>query len=473
MKRERSLGVNLLISILICVLVISLGYVFLALYYRNTFGYNTWINGIYCTGKSVEEVNSELLAVMEMPVVTVTDRDGMSYSIILEDADYAGDYSLPLRQFQENQESFFWLQDAFRREDCALLPITSYDESKLQALWNELPFVQAEKGKKNGLEILYDEQDGYAVEDGMHGRFRLDKAYDEFVAAIENGETSVIFDEDDYYDVTMTEEEKAMWKLWEQIDSYQSAELTFDMGEEQVLLETSDLSTFLEKEEESNMPLLNEDGELTLNEKEIKNYIAALAETYDTVGKEREFQSTRGDVITISGGTYGMKLDQKGEITFLTDFLTEAAAGKVPKENHEAIYSQTTKAFGENDIGDTYVEVDMSRQMLYYYEDGVLLLKTEVVTGNLAHKTGTPQGVDFVYAKQKNRVLRGDGYESFVKYWMPVYRGVGLHDASWRSKFGGEIYKTAGSHGCVNLPTSIAGEIYDLVDIGTPVVMFY
>ena len=115
----------------------------------------------------------------------------------------------------------------------------------------------------------------------------------------------------------------------------------------------------------------------------------------------------------------------------------------------------------------------MTQQKMYYYEEGELLLETEVVTGNLSRKWGTPEGVNYVYNKQRNRVLRGEGYASPVKYWMPVKGGIGIHDASWRTEFGGEIYKKNGSHGCINTPSQKMAELYEMVETGTPVVMFY
>ena len=124
-------------------------------------------------------------------------------------------------------------------------------------------------------------------------------------------------------------------------------------------------------------------------------------------------------------------------------------------------------------MGPTYIEVDMGAQHLYYYDDGQLSLDTDIVTGNKKLKRDTPEGVNFVYGKTKNRVLRGPGYATFVKYWMPVKGAIGIHDATWRDEFGGEIYLTNGSHGCVNVPVEQAGELYDKVEIGTPVVMFY
>ena len=143
------------------------------------------------------------------------------------------------------------------------------------------------------------------------------------------------------------------------------------------------------------------------------------------------------------------------------------------KELHEPQYLQKAKLQGKKDIGDTYIEVDMTEQKMYYYENGELRLETEVVTGNISKGRGTPEGTNYVYGKQMNRILRGADYETPVKYWMPVYKSIGLHDSTWRSSYGGTIYKTDGSHGCVNTPIHKMEELYNMVEIGTPCILFY
>lgn len=55
---------------------------------------------------------------------------------------------------------------------------------------------------------------------------------------------------------------------------------------------------------------------------------------------------------------------------------------------------------------------------------------------------------------------------------MPFNGNIGLHDADWRTSFGGQIYRTNGSHGCVNLPPDYARRIYDVVQTGTPVICY-
>lgn len=120
-------------------------------------------------------------------------------------------------------------------------------------------------------------------------------------------------------------------------------------------------------------------------------------------------------------------------------------------------------------LKDTYIIVDISMQKLFLYNNNDLLLSTDITTGKKS--TPTNYGLFQIYAKRMNRYLKGDGYESFVKYWMPFDGGIGLHDASWRKKFGGNIYVKNGSHGCVNLPLDITDNIYESVSVGTKVLV--
>ena len=121
--------------------------------------------------------------------------------------------------------------------------------------------------------------------------------------------------------------------------------------------------------------------------------------------------------------------------------------------------------------GQTYVDVNITAQKLTYYQNGVPTLVSEIVTGNESAGHDTPQGTFQVYNKATNRTLRGPGYASFVKYWMPFTGYYGLHDAAWRSSFGGEIYKTNGSHGCVNMPRSMAEAFFNTISVGTTVIV--
>ena len=104
------------------------------------------------------------------------------------------------------------------------------------------------------------------------------------------------------------------------------------------------------------------------------------------------------------------------------------------------------------------------------YEDGELILESPIVTGNGGKHTR--KGIYSLTYKTKNATLRGADYESFVYYWMPFEGGIGMHDATWRSNFGGNIYKTNGSHGCINMPLNNAKIVYENIDSLAPIIVW-
>ena len=117
----------------------------------------------------------------------------------------------------------------------------------------------------------------------------------------------------------------------------------------------------------------------------------------------------------------------------------------------------------------TYIVVDISSQQMTVYNDLEAVLTSSVVTGK--NSTPTDLGYYQINDKEKNRVLRGQDYETKVTYWMPFNGGEGFHDAYWRSNFGGNIYQEHGSHGCVNLPSNIAEELYSIISSGDKVLI--
>lgn len=118
------------------------------------------------------------------------------------------------------------------------------------------------------------------------------------------------------------------------------------------------------------------------------------------------------------------------------------------------------------------MEIDLGGQHLYLYIDGKKILESDLVSGNVARGYATPAGVYGLTYKERNATLTGETYATPVKYWMPFNGNIGMHDASWRKEFGGEIYRTNGSHGCINLPEEIAETIYGYVEQGFPVVCY-
>lgn len=470
MRKGTKLGVLIFFLILLSLFVM---YFLLAFYYRGGFCLNTWINGVYCTGKTVDEVNVELTAHMKPPTVIVTDVNGDSFRLNLEQMGYEGDFLPVLHKYLEEQNPFLWIDNITFHKNHTLAPASAYDAEQLRTAFESAEPIEREIQRRKEYQIFWNKaEDGYQLYDGLKDRLDVEKAFQTLCDAIDVGEYEInLADAECYYDIPFTEEQEQTKLLWEKIDAFQHCSLLYDMGDQQISLKPADLAYCLKAENE--IPVTDEYGRLVLEEDGVKKFVASLAERYDTYGGEREFQSTRGDIVTVKGGTYGTKLDQKAEIQFLMESLLLPEMHGEESRIHIPKYEREAWARGINDIGDTYIEVDMTDQKMYYYVEGELKLETEVVTGNTGRKWDTPEGTNFVYGKQKNRVLRGANYATPVKYWMPVNGNIGIHDANWRNKFGGEIYKTDGSHGCINTPPKKMADLYDMVEIGTPVVMFY
>ena len=218
-------------------------------------------------------------------------------------------------------------------------------------------------------------------------------------------------------------------------------------------------------------------GQVTLDQEKVAAFVANLAATYDTAGKTRTFTGVTGAEYQLTG-PYGWKIDQAGEIAALTELIQSGSAWQDgDSADREPVYSQSAVSRTGGDWGNTYVQVDLGGQHVYMVKDGTVVWDAPCVTGNVSKDYTTPAGIYSLTYKEKDRILRGKKldngkyeYESHVDYWMPFNGGIGLHDASWRSKFGGTIYQTSGSHGCVNLPPASAATLYDLLYKGIPVI---
>ncbi len=232
------------------------------------------------------------------------------------------------------------------------------------------------------------------------------------------------------------------------------------------------------------MKMVDIDGpNATLNEDKLRAYVAELGKKYDTRYKERKFKTTYGSTITISAGLneYGYTVLEDQELKQLIKDIKSCKPVK-----REPIYEKTNSwgnphyysRDGVSDITGTYVECNLSAQHLWFYKNGKLICESDFVSGDVTKKDrGTQTGCFPLAYKESPSILRGGqgsgAYETKVQFWMPFYEGQGLHDATWRGAFGGNIYKGDGSHGCINLPYWAAETIYNNITAGVPLVIYY
>lgn len=278
--------------------------------------------------------------------------------------------------------------------------------------------------------------------------------------AIMQGDTTVDLEEQGCYETAkITAEDAALVKACDTMNKWVGAQITYDWNGNKVVVDGDTIHEWI----------LTDDKEPQLDEEAIEQFVAEQAKEYDTYGKKRKFTTVQGIELTLPSGAYGWKTDREEEVKELT-----ASIEKGENIDKEPVYSSKGAQKGSDDIGNSYVEIDLTNQHLYLFQNGSIVLETDFVSGNMS-KPGcvTPPGVFGLTYKTKNAVLRGADYETPVNYWMPFNGNVGMHDATWRRSFGGTIYLTAGSHGCVNLPLDMAAAIYEYVSTGFPVVCYY
>ena len=206
----------------------------------------------------------------------------------------------------------------------------------------------------------------------------------------------------------------------------------------------------------------------------VADYVQGLRNKYDTPTGTQTWQSADGTMKSIQTN-YGWHIDQTKETEALI-----ANIQSLQSVTREPVYASRAVQTAMPQWGKTFVEIDISSQHVYFYQDGNCVWDSKCVTGTATDPDrATPTGVFALKYKQRDRVLRGrinpqtgkPSYESPVAYWMPFNGNIGLHDANWRSSFGGNIYLKSGSHGCINLPPKNAKTLYELITPGTVIVV--
>lgn len=277
--------------------------------------------------------------------------------------------------------------------------------------------------------------------------------------ALLRGVTELDLSDSEYYiGPTVRSDDETLHARADALNSYTKLTFTYDMHGVELVIDGDQIHAWLEES----------DGGICVNEEAVREYVMILAKLYDTYKNESPFTTAKGEIKLLNNKQYGWQLDQEAEYEALLRLLEEKTdAYRSP------VWTKTGYADGPCGIGSTYVEIDLTNQHLYVVENGSVILESDIVTGHAGRGWDTPPGIFRITYKTKNKILRGPGYASPVSYWMPFNGNIGMHDATWRGKFGGTIYQRDGSHGCVNLPLAKAKEIYNFVKTNMPVVCYY
>jgi len=215
--------------------------------------------------------------------------------------------------------------------------------------------------------------------------------------------------------------------------------------------------------------LIQEDGlTVDVDPGPVNEYVAEMYEAYSLSNYNTEFTAHDGREMTFRVPSPGDTVDTNALYNDIVTCITECISGE-----REAPYVPEGDDFSSDFGGGTYVEIDLSAQHLWVYQNGEVAVETDIVTGCVNTGHATPGGVYRIQDKETERYLVGPDYKSWVNFWMPFNGGIGLHDADgWRWAYGPGIYLYSGSHGCINMPYEAAAATYDIVSVGTYVVLY-
>ena len=358
------------------------------------------------------------------------------------------------------QKSSIWIYEIFKRKNYVHDKFFNYDIDLLKESFEKLNCLNDEKTIEPKSASLKFNGIKYEIIDEVYGdKVKKDELFNKIEEAIQYGKVKVNIGEVNCYEKPIyTSNSLELIEAKKICDKYVSSKIVYTFDEATETVDRGVISSWITIDENLNA---------RIDKEKIKEYVQELSRKYDTYGKTRIFATSVGKEVEVKGGNYGFRIDKDKEYTELINAIESGQS--IVKE---PVYIQKAKNRGDNDIGKTYVEVNITRQQLWFYKDGELVTRGSVVTGNVERGWKTPNGTYVLNYKQKDAVLRGDNYASKVKYWMPFNGNIGLHDASWRGAFGGNVYKNDGTHGCVNLPSYLAKKIYDNIEEGTHIICY-
>lgn len=436
-------------------------YLAMSVYFMNRFYFGSSVNCINVSGKTIQEANKELADKIAGYTLILEGRGGLREEI--KSADVALKYNPDgkLQSLKDSQNPFKWIYGVFKETNFYLSKLASYDENLLKKSIDNLSCFNANNiiEPKNA-NFKYSDN-GYKIVKEISGnKVNKNILYNHVVDAILKGETRINLESINCYEKPQyTSNSKEILTIKDMLDKYTSTKITYTFGQRMETLDGNIINAWIN---------VDENLKVTFDEAKVKNYIDTLAKTYDTLGSTRNFITSSGKSISVSGGDYGWSINKSKEVQ---DII--AAVKNAKSITKKPVYNQTALSHGINDIGNTYVEINLSKQYLWFYKSGSLIVEGSIVTGNVSSSHSTPSGTYKLKYKQKDTVLRGADYAAPVSYWMPFNGGIGIHDANWRSTFGGNIYLTNGSHGCVNAPYYVAKAIFNNIEAGTPIICYY
>jgi hypothetical protein len=446
-------------NVIIVIASIVLVYLLFSLYFINHFFINTVINGVDVSLKAHDDAAGIIKNYIKDYKLQLIERNGEMEEIIGQDIGMQYNRKNSISKVYQMQYPFKWLRSLLKKQEYYLYDIFVYNKENLENKINELNCLNKDIIEPQNVNFKYSNGAYEVIEEIYGNKVNKDKLYKALEMSVLEGKTKLDLNQSLCYEnpkYTLSSDKTLQAKNL--LDKYVSTKITYIFRSENEILDKNIINQWLS---------VDENLDVVIDENLVKEYVQGLGKKYDTVGVARKIKTSTNKMVEVKGGFYGWKINRDAEAKALIDNIK---LGEVLEK--EPIYTQKALSRDENDIGNTYVEINITRQHLWFYKDGKLMTQGAIVTGTPNKRNSTKVGVYMLNYKEKGTTLIGHNYETEVTYWMPFNGNIGIHDASWRYSFGSDIYKRNGSHGCVNVPLYLAKRIFDNIEDGTPIICY-
>ena len=458
-KKRRKIMLGVLFGYLA---IMMIGYLGISYYFSSHFFEGTNINGVDSSKKTVEEVKKDIISKIDSYTLTIELRGGGTHTIKAQDIkrEYVDDKKVD--RLMEEQNQYKWILSFSDDNKYDFTAGYAYDHDLIEPLMKEMSFFQENNIEEPKNAYIKDNGKTYEIIPEVEGNeLNWDKTKETIVAALDKAEPTVSLEENECYEKPkIYRNNKTLNKKLKTLNTITSTDITYDFGDDRV--ERVDRKTV------QDWMIEGKKGKYSIDQAKVDAFVSNMATKYNSFGLAKSFKTYSGRTVTLQGGDYGWLLNKEATAKALVEAIEEGAKGTI-----EPVWKYSAERKGVDDIGSTYVEISLSAQRMWCFKDGNCIVDTPIVSGNPSRGNATPSGgVWAIDAKMRDYVLRGEGYAAPVDYWLPFNDNVGIHDLKSRTEFGGDIYMTNGSHGCINTPYNNAKKIYENVSKGTPVIVY-
>lgn len=478
--KQTKICLSLVIAIIMLLFIIII-------LYSDKFYPNTTIGGIDVSNMTLSQAKEAVQTDLKNHVLVINGRNNAKYELRGTDIDLTANYEKQVENCFKKTHGIFSFYKIVSGEDFDVNFDVSYNKEAFKDNLSHSFLITGDQYTITAPEnahVEYDKktQSGKIVKEKQGNQLNQEKFYNYVEKSIRQLKTKINLDKANVYlKPKYTQNDSAVIKELNQYNNYLYRWIRYDMTEKHYeTITPKDIKDWL---------VINNDATVSIDQEKMSQWVEKFCLKYKTVGKTRKFKSHTGEVLEVSGGDYGWQIDYSQTVDQVYKALSKKNSQsdvdayiknknktnkkKLIKELEPIYKNKGYKMNFDNPVDDyntqTYSEVDISEQMVYVFQNGQVVYSAKCVTGLPSDPSrATKTGCWYIKDKKLEYTLTGADYTTPTKYWVRItWTGTGYHymnRSDW-SKWSPDLYKTRGSHGCINLQLEDVKNIYNLVSM--------